>query len=139
MNLTLIVAASLSAIASLLHIGIIFGGASWYRFFGAGEKFARAAEAREIYPAIVTAGIALVLALWAAFALSGAGAIVRLPYLKLALVAISTIYLLRGLAIIPLALFAREQVSPFWLWSSGICLGYGVVHVVGVYQIWGNL
>jgi hypothetical protein len=27
------------------------------------------------------------------------------------------------LAIVPMGLFAREQVTPFWIWSSLICLG----------------
>jgi uncharacterized membrane protein YkvI len=143
MNTTLIIAACLSAIASLLHIAIIIGGAPWYRFFGAGEQMARAAEAGKIYPTVVTIGIALVLALWAAYALAGAGAtfggIVRLPYLKFALICITTIYLLRGLAIIPLFVFAPHQVTPFLIWSSVICIGYGAVHLIGVYQVWDRI
>lgn len=86
------------------------------------------------YPAIVTLGIALVLALWAAYALSGAGLLAALPFLKWCLAAITAVYLLRGLAVFPLFLFAREQATPFLVWSSVICIGYGVVHLVGIMQ-----
>ena len=34
MNILLVVAGALSAIAALAHIGCIYFGASWYRFFG---------------------------------------------------------------------------------------------------------
>jgi hypothetical protein len=138
-NSWLIAAAALSAVASLLHIAIIVGGGSWYRFFGAGERMALAAEAGRAYPAIVTFGIAVVLAIWAAYALSGAGLLAALPLLKWCLAAITAVYLLRGLAILPLFLFAREQVTPFLIWSSVICLGYGVVHLIGTMQLWRRL
>jgi hypothetical protein len=62
----------LSAGASLLHLGCIAGGASWYRFFGAGEKMARMAE-RGWRAVPVTVLIAAVLALWSAYAFSAAG------------------------------------------------------------------
>lgn len=139
LNAWLIVAAALSAVAALLHVAIVFGGAPWYRFFGAGENMASAAEAGRAYPAIVTLGIALVLALWAAYALSGAGLLAPLPLLKWCLAAITAVYLLRGLAILPLFVFARGQATPFLIWSSVICIGYGVVHLVGTVQVWRQL
>ena len=138
-NLWLIIAAVLSGIASLLHVAIVFGGAPWYRFFGAGERMACAAEARRVYPAAVTFAIALVLAGWAAYALAGAGVLPALPWLKLALVGITGVYLLRGLAIVPLFVFARDKATPFLIWSSVICIGYGVVHLTGVLQEWHRL
>lgn len=94
----------LSVAASLLHIGCIIGGPDWYRFFGAGEEMAQAAARGEWMPAIVTAGIAMVLAIWAAFAFSGAGRIMRLSLLRTGLIVISAIYLLRGLILLPLLL-----------------------------------
>lgn len=138
-NIWLIFAAFLSAVATLLHVGIVFGGGPWYRFFGAGERMASAAEAGRAYPAVVTFGIAFVLGCWAAYALSGAGVIAALPLLKWGLAAITVIYLVRGLALFPLLFFAREQATPFMVWSSLICIGYGVVHLVGVTQAWERL
>ncbi|QYF92776.1 hypothetical protein KY495_18905 [Massilia sp. PAMC28688] len=135
-NLPLVVAAILSAIAALLHVGIIVGGAPWYRFFGAGDSMARADAAGRVYPAVVTAFIALVLATWSAYALAGAGVIAPLPQLKAALVGITAVYLLRGLAVVPLLLFARHQATPFLVWSSLICIGLGAVHLAGLAQVW---
>lgn len=138
-NTWLIVGAILSSIAALLHGLIVWGGAPWYRFFGAGEAMASAAAAGRLYPAIVTLAIAAVLAGWAAYALAGAGVLPALPWQKAALVAITAIYLLRGLAILHLLVFASQQVTPFLVWSSLICLGYGIVHLIGVAQVWTRL
>ena len=138
-NLALVVAAGLSAAAALLHVAIIVGGPAWYRFFGAGEKFATAAAAGRAYPAVVTAGIASVLGLWAGYALSGAGVLPRWPLLAAALCAITGIYLLRGFAVLPLLLFARSKTTPFLVWSSLVCIGFGLVHLLGVLQVWPQL
>jgi hypothetical protein len=135
-NIPLAVGALLSAVAALLHVGIIAGGPAWYRFFGAGERFARAAAQGRRYPAIVTLGIAAVLSTWSAYALAGAGVIGALPFLKVALVAITAVYLVRGVAFAPLVLAKGGAITPFVVWSSVICFGYGVVHLVGLVQRW---
>lgn len=132
----LIAGGVLSAVASLLHLGCIVGGPDWYRFFGAGEAMARAAERGELRPALVTLFIAGVLAAWSAFAFSGAGLLPRLPLLRTALVAITAVYLLRGLAIVPVAMLRPEQFQAFWLWSSGIVLIYGLIHLFGLWRSW---
>ena len=54
MNRYLITAGILSALASLLHIGCIYFGASWYRFFGAGEHMAKLAEQGSLQPTLIT-------------------------------------------------------------------------------------
>ena len=138
-NTALILGAGLSAIAAALHVAIVIGGSSWYRFFGAGEQFASAAAKGRRWPAIITLGIACMLGLWAAYALSGAGVIRPLPFLKLALVLITSLYLLRGLVLVPALLFARSSVTPFVFWSSAICIGYGGFHLLGLVQIWSRL
>lgn len=138
-NIPLIAGAVLSAIAALLHVCVIFGGPAWYRFFGAGERMAAGAAAGHLYPALVTVLIASVLATWAAYALSGAGVLQPLPLLAFALPAITAVYLLRGLVVVVLFLFARRRLTAFWVWSSLICLVYGVVHLVGLLQVWDRL
>ena len=44
MNVFLIVAGTLSAIAAILHLACIYFGAPWYRLLGAGEHMAELAE-----------------------------------------------------------------------------------------------
>ncbi|XQF90148.1 hypothetical protein ACOBV8_17210 [Pseudoalteromonas espejiana] len=97
-NRFLIAASALSFIASLLHVACIFGGPDWYRFFGAGEQMAQLAEQGSTYPTYVTLAIAVIIALWGLYALSGAGVILKLPLLKTALALITAIYLVRGIA-----------------------------------------
>jgi hypothetical protein len=138
-NPFLLLGAALSALAALLHVGCIIFGASWYRFFGAGEKMAQMASAGSWRPTIVTAMIAAVLLMWSLYALSGAGAIPRLPLLRLALCAITGVYLLRGIAVFPLVMFSPGRSTAFWWWSSAICLVIGLVHLVGLRQVWDRL
>lgn len=85
MNTCLILGAALSAIAALLHIGCIVFGGPWYRFFGAGEKMASMAESGQWWPHMITAVIALILFIWAGYALSGAGVFTQWPLMKSAL------------------------------------------------------
>ena len=135
----LIVGGVLSAIAALAHLAIIVGGPDWYRFFGAGEGMAQAAERGDVRAALITIGIAAVLLVWSAYAFSGAGLIPRLPLLRTGLVAISAVYLLRGLAPVAILLFRPGLMSPFWWWSSAIVLVYGLCYAVGTQAAWPRL
>ena len=137
-NPWLIAGGVLSVAASALHIGCIIGGPDWYRFFGAGEAMAQAAERGEAYPALVTLAIAVILAIWGAYAFAGAGLIRRLPLMRTALVAITAIYLLRGAALIP-ALTVPAMGSAFNIWSSAFVLGYGLAYLIGTWRAWPSL
>lgn len=140
----LVYAASLNLAIALLHIVIVVGGPEWYRFFGAGETMAQLAEAGSWQPAVFTLLISLVFFIWAIYTLSGAGIIRRLPFLRLALVAITIIYLLRGLAgltgvVTILLLSNTSQGCAFLFWTSIICLLIGMVHIKGTYDCWPEL
>lgn len=137
-NIWLIAAGAMSAAAALAHLAIIVGGPDWYRFFGAGEGMARAAERGLITAPLITVCIAAVLAIWAAYAFSGAGLIPRLPLLRVGLVTITAIYLVRGLWIFPgLPLLGRSPAFIFW--SSVIVLIIGVTYAIGTWRAWSAL
>lgn len=139
-NPFLLAGAALSAIAALMHVGCIIFGASWYRFFGAGERMARLSEASSVVPTLITTGIALVLAVWSLYALSAAGVISRLPLIRVVLCAIVGVYLLRGLAGLTLAVVAPgERSIAFWCWSFVICICIGTLYLVGTQQVWRQL
>ena len=140
-NPFLVTAALLSATASLAHMACIVFGASWYRFFGAGEHMARMAAAGRLAPVLITSFIALVLAGWSLYAFAAAGAALTLPLMRWVLIAITAIYLVRGLAFLPLAMFHIDlgRSMAFWYWSSAICLFIGVLHLAGLMQVWQRL
>ncbi|HUQ99175.1 MAG TPA: hypothetical protein VM166_06950 [Gemmatimonadaceae bacterium] len=133
----------LTGVASLMHVAIIFGGADWYRFFGAGERMARLAASGSLYPTILTAFIAIVLGIWAFYAFSGAGVIRRLPFLRVGLVLIAAVYLMRGSMGIPAILFVDDPYSQqlkakmtFMIVTSIICLFLGFCYAAGAWNVW---
>lgn len=139
-NPWLVAGGVLSLAAAMLHLACIVGGPDWYRFFGAGEPIARAAERGSWVPAAMTAGIAAVLAVWAAYAFAGAGLIRRLPLIRTALVVISAIYLARGSFLFMPDSFGRPDLSPaFMFWSSLIVLVYGATYAIGTWTAWRHL
>lgn len=91
------------------------------------------------YPTVATLVITCVLLVWSLYALSGAGVIRTLPLTRVALCAITGVYLLRGVAFTPLMAYFPGNSAAFWAWSSAICLGIGIVHLVGLRQVWPQL
>ena len=141
-NPWLITGGVLSLLAAVLHLAVIVIGPDGYRFFGADEQMARMAEAGQWYPPLVTTGIAMILAVWAAYAFSGAGLLPRLPLLRTGLILISLIYLARGLVLVPAVILNPQGpagITPFIWWSSLIVLAYGVAYAVGTWTAWPRL
>lgn len=138
-NYFLIGGAALSGVAALLHAGCIIFGAEWYRFLGAGEQMAQLALAGHWYPNTITSVIVFVLAVWALYALSGAGVVRKLPFVRLVLCVITGVYLLRAVAFVLLQPMFPGNSMTFWLISSGISLVVGVVHLLGLRQAWPSL
>ena len=131
-----------TAVASLLHVAIVLGGPDWYRFFGAGEAMARRATRGSLFPIAITLSIAAVLGVWAAYALSGAGSIRRLPFLRPALILIASAYLARGIFGVPVVLFIEDPYThelrtrmTFMAVTSVICIGLGVCYAVGAVSL----
>jgi len=139
MNVFLIIAGILSAIVAILHIGCIYFGAPWYRFFGAGEQMAVLAERGSIQPTLITSGVVLFLSIWSLYAFSAAGIIFRLPLVRVALILITSIYLVRGIAGFFFVSSPMGRSPEFWLWSSSICLCFGIIHLIGLKQQWASL
>lgn len=139
MNKAFIFGGVSSILAALLHIATIIGGPDWYRFLGAGEKFAKLAEEGSWIPGLVTFGVFAVLFTWGLYAFSGAGLIRRLPFLKLALIVIAAIYSARGLMLFPALFVDLDKVSNLTIWSSLISLSIGVSYAVGTKQVWSNI
>jgi len=125
---------------ALLHIAIIFGGPDWYAFFGAPQalvELARSGHPRAPISCLVIAGV---LSVFAAYAFSGAGAIRRLPLLRLVLASIGSVLILRGL-LFPLLILWRpdslshicdcRSVDTFIVVTSAICFFMGIGYALG--------
>jgi hypothetical protein len=138
-NYYLVVAGCLSGVAALMHVGCIVFGESWYRFFGAGEEMAGMAKQGMIKPTIITLLIVVVLSVWSLYAFSAAGMIGRFPFMRMALIVITAIYLMRGLAGFYFVSSPLGRSPEFWVWSSVICLAIGFLHVIGLQQQWNSL
>lgn len=135
----LIIGGWLSVLAALLHIGCIFGGPEWYRFFGAGENMARAAASGDWVPTLITLAIATVLLIWAGYAFAAAGSLPRPPLLRTGLVAIAAIYLFRGLIFVPFNMVRHTHSNEFAIWSSLIVFIYGAIYAIGTFKAWRHL
>lgn len=138
-NTYLIIAAALSSIVALLHFASVFWGAAGFRFLGAGEPIVQMAERGHWYPNFISFVIGSLLFIWAAYALSGAGVIKQLPFLRVALCIITAVYLLRAVVFPLLKPAFPGNSETFWLLSSGICLLIGLIHLVGLRQVWERL
>ena len=135
----LLAAAWMSVAASLLHLAVIAGGPDWYRFFGAGEEMARAAERGSLVPPVMTLIIAAILAAWAAFAFGAAGVIRLLPLTRTALIAIAAVLLARGAMVLVPQVWAPEQTMTFRVVSSAACLAMGLCFALGTWAGWDSL
>ena len=136
-NSWLIAGGVLSAVASLLHVGCIIVGPAWYRLFGAPEPLIIALETGDPTLHWITAFIVAILAIWSAYAFAGAGVIRRLPLMRTALVAITAIYLARGLLIVPVLM--RPNPAQFDIWSSLVVLVFGLIYAIGTARAWPGL
>lgn len=138
-NKPLITAGICNTAAALAHIGCIMFGGDWYRFFGAGEQMAALAEQGHWYPTTVTLTIAAILFAWALYAFSAARLIIKLPFTRVCLIAITTVFLLRALSFPWLMPLFPENSSTFWMTSSGICGIIGMLYAAGTYREWPRL
>ena len=131
----------LSLGVALLHIAIIFVGAPAYRYFGAPEGYARAAESGSASPAMRTLVLVTIFAIWGLYAFSGAGVIRRLPLLRIALLLIGIIYTLRGVFVfqqIFQTLTSSEQVEPRKIVFTLVSLIIGLAYLIGTVINWRN-
>jgi hypothetical protein len=135
-NVFLVTGAAFSALAALLHFACIFIGAPAFRALGAGEKLARLAERGHWYPGLVAFGIGAALSVCAAYALSAAGLLPRLPLMRTVLTLFAGVLLLRAFAFPLLRPLFPDNSTTFWWVSSAACLVVGLVHAVGLRQVW---
>jgi hypothetical protein len=137
----LFLGACVSLAIALLHVVIVLIGPDAYSFFG-GPGLARLAESGSWQPALMTLVLAWLFVVFAAYGLSGAGVIRRLPLLAGVLLLIGALYTVRGLSIVgQMAQYLSTPGSPplrVVLYSL-IALVAGLCYLGGTLQGWEHL
>lgn len=139
-NYFLMAGGVISALISMLHV-ILALKPELYRLIRAGQESAlgQMAEQGSSLTTTVTVALALIFAIWAIYAFSGAGLISPLPLLRMALIAISAIYILRALALLTEVNMVLNQGYPFqFVVFSTISLVTGVFYLLGIFLKFGR-
>ncbi|MBI3539322.1 MAG: hypothetical protein HY076_03510 [Candidatus Eisenbacteria bacterium] len=129
----------MSAGVALVHLASIAIGAPAYRYLGVGEIIADLARRGSPLVAMVSAVLGLVSAMFALYALSGAGVLRPLPLLRTGLVAIGLGHALSGAIGIPQILQLGAETRPPAFRSavfSGVNLTIGLLYLIGVARRW---
>ena len=130
-RLSLVAAALLDAAAALAHFACIAWGAPALRLLGAGERMAHMAEAGHWYPSLVSAAIGMLLSLFAACALAGAGILPPAPFMQPLLGSAGLLFLARAAAFPWLKPRFPCNSDRFWHVSSALCLAMGLLNLAG--------
>ncbi|MGH8583439.1 MAG: hypothetical protein ACREWG_11780 [Gammaproteobacteria bacterium] len=137
----LFVGACVSLAIALLHVVVVLIGPDAYSYFG-GPGLARQAASGSWQPALMTLVLAWLFVVFAAYGLSGAGVIRRLPMLAGGLLLIGGLYTFRGLSIFgQIAQYLSTPGStPFRVLAySFIALVAGLAYLGGTLQGWEHL
>ncbi|GAA4903451.1 hypothetical protein [Ferrimonas pelagia] len=87
----------------------------------------------------MTSAITAVLAVWAAYAFSGAGVLPRLPLRRMVLSLVVFVLVCRGVAFYWLMPLFPGNSMTFWLVSSALCLLLGSLYALGLVRRWTHL
>jgi hypothetical protein len=134
-NVYLLIGGMFSLTFAVFQISAIFWSRELLIYFGGPVKMQ--AENPILY-FIVCVFVGALIAICGLYALSGAGKFRRLPLLRTVLVAVTIIFILRGLLIIPILkiLFTSSDKEVFrFLVFSIIALGIGIIHLAGVIRL----
>lgn len=121
----------------VIHIAAIFGGPSWFAFFGAPSSVVESARNGTWLAPVGALVIAGLMAICAAYAFSALGVIRRLPLLRTGLAGMAIICLLRALVLWPLMINHPDLRNTFeivaaivWgLAGVGFVFGFRWVHL----------
>jgi hypothetical protein len=106
-------AAAISFLGVFMHIAAIFGGPSWFQFFGAPPVIVESARAGTLLAPVGSSIIALLMGLCGVAATSALGVLRRLPMLRLRLALIAGVCLLRAVSVAPIAFLRPDLMSVF--------------------------
>ena len=121
--------------AAALHVAALLAGPAMITALGAPESVVQSSQQGTMLAPLVILGIAAALAVLGFYALSGAGRLRPLPFVRPVLGAASGIFFLRALALPAVLLLtpaAPGQVPPFEFATSLLCLLIGFAFLPGL-------
>ena len=121
----------IAVVTAVAHMSCIVFGPSCFKAQLAPPHIIRSAMEGTSTAAIETTIVSSLFLACALFAVSGAGLIRRLPFLKSALITISIICLVRGLATIPLSFYEPVLKSTYGIISGFIWFLAGCLYLYG--------
>jgi len=132
----LISVAALAFFTALSHMSCIVLGPECYRAQMAPESLIELSKSAPWRAALETTLVSLLFVTTAVYCLSGAGVIRKVPLLKPAIITISVLCTLRGLATLPLSMLFPEHVTTFsiiagtlWFLAGVFCItGYSLIN-----------
>jgi hypothetical protein len=133
----LIAGGMVSTLISILHV-ILALKPALYRYISAGQESALAQmiDQGSSSTTIATVALALIFAIWAIYAFSGARLINPLPLLRAALIAIGVIYILRALFIpTEINMVLNQGYSFRFVVFSTISLVAGLLYLIGALRL----
>ena len=134
-NIYLQIGGLFSLVFSVFQVCGAFFPSSIIIYFGGPVKLQ--AESPALF-ALLCVFLGAFIAIIGLYALSGAGKFRRLPYLRTVLIVVTTVFILRGLFIIPIlklmSVHPESNVLRFLVFSI-IALGIGIIHLIGVIRL----
>lgn len=131
----LISVALLALFTALAHMSCIVLGPECYRAQMAPEYLVELSERAPWRAALETTLVSLLFVATAVYCLSGAAVIRKLPLLKPAIMTISVLCTLRGIATVPLSVLFPDQVTIFSLVAGALWFLAGVCSFIGYHRI----
>ncbi len=134
-SLALKISAGCSAFLGLFHVPFLFLGEAAARFFTAPRYVLSLVREESPWLLLVVVIILAVFGLFSAYALSGAGVIHRLPGQRGVLLAIASLYTLRGLVLLPQVLILMNhpgRIPPQAPLFSATALLVAAFHWIGL-------
>lgn len=127
----LLCVALLALITALAHMSCIVLGAECYRAQMAPEYLIELSQTTPWQAAFETTLVSMLFVACAVYCLSGARFIKKLPLLKQAMITISSICMLRGLATVPLSLMFPNNITTFSIVAGALWFLAGLFCFVG--------
>jgi hypothetical protein len=125
----------ISVIGVLIHVGAVFGGPSWFTFFGAPQSIVASARAGTWLAPVSALVIAGLMGICAVYAASAVGLLRRPPLQRFGLAGIAVVCLVRALLLPVLAVHHPELRNTFEVVAAFVWFVAGVGFAVGYHIV----